>query len=182
MKKILLTMACLLTSLAMVQAVTVNWTFDTTVTPSTDINGTSFATDTTLGLGWVVQLVEYSGGYAASGAGNILAAGALGPNAFVPFKSATDFTNVGDASISVYLRIIDGVGNWCNLGVNGGGSYLTTAAGDPSVQEGYVAQAVSGSTTDTSAQGTWIAIPEPGTIILFGLGGLIIAARKKFRK
>lgn len=28
----------------------------------------------------------------------------------------------------------------------------------------------------------WIAIPEPGTIILFGLGTLVIAARRKFRK
>ncbi len=37
-------------------------------------------------------------------------------------------------------------------------------------------------TQDQSARGTWITIPEPGTMILFGLGALVIAARKKFRK
>jgi len=185
MKKILLTIACLLTSLAMVQAVSLTWNYSSVITPSSDINGTSFATSPALGFGWVVQLVEYSGGYAASGAGNVLATDSLGPNPGVPFKTVNIIgVDVGDSAISVYGRIIDGAGNYVNLGVNGGAGFYTTAAAGVSVQEITTAEGFSGSTGpgDTQARATWIAIPEPGTMILFGLGALVIAARRKFRK
>jgi len=181
MKKFLLTIACLLTSLAMVQAVSLTWSFDTNVTPSSDASGTSLGF--AVGMGWVVELVEYSGGYAAAGAGNVLASTTMGPSDLAPFKSA-DFSvlNVGDSAISVYGRIFDGANHYVNLGVNGGAGFYTTAAGDSSVQEVTQAEGFSGTTIDPSARGTWIAIPEPGTMILFGLGALVIAARKKFRK
>jgi len=183
MKKVLLTMACLVASIAMVQAVTVTWTFNSGTTPSTIADGTTSMSGAT-SFGWTIQLVEYSGGYATtSGGGNILGSTTLGPSPSLPFVFGSLGSNVGDTSANMYVRIIDGAGNWCNLGVNGGSAYYTSAAGGSSVQESFTAEAVNGPITqNTSAQGTWIAIPEPGTIILFGLGGLVIAARKKFRK
>jgi hypothetical protein len=181
MKKILLTIACLLTSLAMVQAVSLSWSFDSTVTPSSDASGTSLGF--AVGMGWVVQLIEYDGGYAAAGAGNVITSTTVGPNASVPFKTAQLISyNVGDSAISVYARILDGAGHYVNLGVNGGAGFYTTADGGSSVEESYVAEGFSGTGGTASSRGTWIAIPEPGTMILFGLGGLVIAARRKFRK
>jgi hypothetical protein len=187
MKKILLTIACLLTSLAMVQAVTLAWGYDSTVTPSQDTSGAAIGY--AVGSQWVVQLVEYDGGYAASGAGNVLASTTMGPSPLAAFKSASFSENVGDSSISVYGRIynattIGAATHYVNLGVNGGAGFYTTAAGGSTVIESMTSEGFSGISTprDIQDRGTWVAIPEPGTIILFGLGGLIIAARKKFRK
>jgi hypothetical protein len=181
MKKILLTIACLLTSLAMVQAVTLTWNYNSSGTPSTDFSGTSLGF--AVGYGWVVQLIEYDGGYESTGsAGSIVASTTMGPNPGVPFKTYNGLSDVGDSAISVYARILDGAGNWVNLGVNGGAGSYTTAAGASTVSETFTAEGFSGTTSDTSARGTWIAIPEPGTMILFGLGSLVIAARRKFRK
>jgi hypothetical protein len=189
MKKILLTIACLLTSLAMVQAVHLNWAWDSNVTPSSDINGTSFASDTFLGFGWVIQLVEYDSGYSnlqIGDSGNVMAAGSLGPNTGVPFKSYSSPGTDVDNSGTVYVRIYNATSvgdatHYVNLGVNGGAGYHTMAAtgADP---EDATFEGMSDTTTDPQARGSWIAIPEPGTIILFGLGALVIAARKKFRK
>ena len=184
MKKILLTIACLLTSLAMVQAVTLNWGFDSSATPSSDFGGTSLGY--AVGNGWVVELVEYSGGYSdvtLGNMGNVLATTVTGPSPLASTKKASLSQNVGDSPISVYGRIFDGAGHYVNLGVNGGGGFYTTAAGVSTVIEKITAEGFNGQTpTDPTANGTWIAIPEPGTIILFGLGALVIAARKKFRK
>jgi len=184
MKKILLTIACLLTSLAMVQAVSLAWVFQSDITPSSDWDGTSLGY--AVGMGWVVELVEYDGGYSnvrMGQMGNVLASGVTGPSPLAPNKSVNIIQNVGDSAISVYARIFDGAGHYVNLGVNGGAGFHTTAAGDPSVQEIITAEGFNGQTpTDPTANGTWIAIPEPGTIILFGLGALVIAARRKFRK
>jgi hypothetical protein len=184
MKKILLTIACLLTSLAMVQAVSVKWTFNSSTTASSDPTGADFST---LGAGatWVIQLVEYSSDYASGLGGTDLATGALtGPPTF---RLGTGITDVGDLSRDVYVRLynattIGAATYYVNLGVSGSTDYLVTTAAGASVQDAYTAEGVSGITGDSSARGTWIAIPEPGTMILFGLGSLVIAARRKFRK
>jgi hypothetical protein len=182
MKKILLTIVCLVASIAMVQAVTLTWTFNSLTTPSSDPSGTAFGS---VGADWVIQLVEYSGGYAGMTAGTVLGSGTLaGPPTF---KISNLSTDVGDSAVSVYVRLynatsVGAADSYVNLGVNGGSGFYATAAGSSTVVESFTAEGVSGTTSDTSARGTWIAIPEPGTMILFGLGSLVIAARRKFRK
>jgi hypothetical protein len=186
MKKILLTMACLLTSLAMVQAIQLTWSYSSADDPSQDPSGTALGYPT--GYGWVIQLVEYDGGYAdgKTGAGTVLASGVLSgaplAGRTVSFGQAVDLAN----GANVYARIYNGASfgaatHYVNMGVSGGAVYHTMAATGV-VPEDAAFEGFSGTTLDPQANGSWIAIPEPGTIILFGLGGLIIAARKKFRK
>ncbi len=186
MKKVLLTIACLLTSLAMVQAVQLNWFW------KADSGAPSFGPGAqgsvaSIGANWIIQLVEYDGGYASGigGAGNVLDSGVLnGPPTLKQYTGDKDVANSGTVYIRLYNATSVGAAtHYVNLGVNGGAGFHTMAASgaDPEFFTGDLGIDNS-TTTDTSARGTWVVIPEPGTIILFGLGALVIAARKKFRK
>ena len=183
MKKILLTIACLMTSLAMVQALQLNWQWGSggPDPASTAPGGVNIAGN---GAGWVIQLVEYSGGYAATAAaGNVLASGTLtGPPVLKAYAGAYEIGNGTD----VYLRLFNSasttIGYYINLGVEGGSDYHSVASVG-AVPEYFTGDlGVSGAEGTAGDRGTWIAIPEPGTMILFGLGALVIAARRKFRK
>lgn len=133
--------------------------YSSLTTPSSDPSGTALGF--AVGMGWVVEQVEYDGGYAAYNSGNVLYTAALGPNAFVPFKTVT-FTSP-TAPPSFYLRIYNSADkltatHYVNLGIDGGSDYYTpssvTSDSDTVQFEGF-----SRTTTDTSAHGTWIATP-----------------------
>lgn len=168
-----------------VQAVTLSTSFNTQTTPSYDPDGTSLGSS--VGFGWVVQLMEYYGGYASFDGGSVLASTTLGPNSSIPFKTFNISTDVGDSAINVYVRIfndttVDAADYYVNLGINGGADFYTTAAGSASVPDSFSCEGFSGTTTDTSARETWIeVVPEPATAGLLGISafGLWLFRRAK---
>jgi hypothetical protein len=182
MKRILI-LVTILATITSVQAVSFTWAFETGTADGYTPDGEDIVNNPTV-VGWISELVEYDGGYAGPSGGNILG------SSFLLFNESWNVeVTYGTVDLSegtkVYMRIYNALTTdksaatyYVNMGPNSGGEYSTV----PSATSTVYFEGFSGNDGTASSHGTWIAIPEPCTFILFGLGGLVIAARRKFKK
>ncbi|MCF7848595.1 MAG: hypothetical protein K9M45_07080 [Kiritimatiellales bacterium] len=158
---------------------------------STDPDGNSFAFAN--GFGWIVEQVEYDGGFAASDSGNIFGSTTLMPNIYVPFKAFNMENMNGPEERDFYIRVYNSTNKteatyYVNLGVIDADTGLVDAYYTaPVYPAGTVVEPIilsyeqfSGTTTDLQAHGQWIgAVPEAASISLIGLaaGGVLFVRR-----
>lgn len=80
----------------------------------------------------------------------------------------------------VYVRVFDAAGNWVNLNANAAstgntvqnGSWQVADAGDGTALLYFDSSNINGAVD-------WVAVPEPGTLALMGLGAVVLALRKR---
>lgn len=82
----------------------------------------------------------------------------------------------------VFARVFDSAGDYVNLVPNGNGGNGTLGAGTYRVH--YIGSFDSLWVNSTAADGSdwFMAVPEPGTLALMGLGAIVIGLRRRFAR